>query len=223
MNIAEAIRSRKSIRDFESTPVSKEILREILELAARSPSAMNTQPWEFAVVGGKMLDDIRQANIENLRSGTIPQSEHSVVGWTRDSIYRQRQVELAKELFRLMEIPREDQKKRQEWTERGFRYFNAPAAIIILTDKSLEESAPLLDLGAVMQSIALAAVHYGLGTCIEDQGVMYPEILRQHLNIPDSKRIVIAIAIGYPNEDFAANRLHSQREPVEKISSWHGF
>jgi nitroreductase len=223
MDIAEAIRQRKSIRDFQSSPVSKEILKEILELATRTPSAMNTQPWEFVVVGGKVLDNIRQANIENLRSGKLPQSEHCVVGWTRDSIYRERQVELAKELFRLMNISREDREKRQEWTERGFRYFNAPAAIILLTDRSLEESAPLLDLGAVMQTITLAAIHYGLGTCIEDQGVMYPEVLRQYLNIPDSKRIVIAIAIGYPNEEFAANRLHSQREPIEKISLWHGF
>ena len=153
MDIVDAIRQRKSVRDFRSEPVSREILEKILELAIRSPSAMNTQPWEFAVVGGEMLDKIRQANIEKLRSGEIPKSEHSVAGWTRDSIYRQRQVQLAKELFRLMNIPREDQEKRTAWLERGFRYFNAPAAIIILTDKSLEESSPLLDLGAVMAGL----------------------------------------------------------------------
>lgn len=223
MNIIEAIHKRKSIRDFQAKPVSKDILKEILELAARSPSAMNTQPWEFMVVSGEVLDKIRKANVEKLNSGEAPQSEHSVVGWTKDSIYRKRQVELAKELFRLMGIAREDEKKRKAWLERGFRYFDAPCAIIILTDKSLEESAPLLDLGAIMQTICLAATHYGLGTCIEDQGVMYPKVLRQHLNIADSKRIVMSIAIGYPNEDFPANNLTSSREPIESLTSWYGF
>lgn len=83
--------------------------------------------------------------------------------------------------------------------ERGFRYFDAPAAIIILVDKSLTENGPLLDIGAVIQTICLAALNYGLGTCIEDQGVMYPEVLRELAGIPESKRIIISIAIGYPD------------------------
>jgi hypothetical protein len=48
-------------------------------------------------------------------------------------------------------------------------------------------------------------MHYGLGTCIQDQGVMYPEVLRKLCNIPETKQIIIAIAIGYPNWDFPAN------------------
>ena len=223
MDIIEAIRQRKSIRNFKPTPVSKEILTTMLEAAVQSPSAMNTQPWEFMVMGGEVLEKIRQVYIEKLRSGEQPCSEHSVVGWTKDSIYRQRQVNLAKELFKLMDIARDDKEKRQQWLERGFRYFDAPAAIIILTDRALAESAPLLDFGAVMQTICLAALHYGLGTCIEDQGVMYPDVLRKHLNIPDSKRIIIAIAIGYPDENFPANRLQSGRESVESITTWHGI
>lgn len=223
MDILEAIIQRKSIRNFQSKPVSRKILTKILEAAVRSPSAMNTQPWKFAVINGNVLENIRQANIEKLRSGEPPHSEHSVVAWTKDSIYRQRQVNLAKELFQLMDIARDDKEKRARWLERGFRYFDAPAAIIILTDRSLTESAPLLDLGAVMQTICLAAVHYGLGTCIEDQGVMYPAILRKYLDISDSERIVIAIAIGYPDEKFPANHLQSSREPVETISKWYGF
>lgn len=223
MDIIEAIRQRKSIRNFKPTPVSKEILTKILEAAVRSPSAMNTQPWEFVVMAGDVFEKIRQIYIGKLRSGEAPRSEHSVVQWSKESIYRQRQVELAKELFRLMEIPRDDKEKRQQWLERGFRYFDAPAAIILLTDRALGEAAPLLDLGAVMQTICLAALHYGLGTCIEDQGVMYPDVLRKHLNIPDSKRIIISVAIGYPDENFPANRLESSREAVETISEWYGF
>ena len=145
------------------------------------------------------------------------------MGWPNDSVFRERQVELAKQLFLLMEIQREDKKKRAQWMERGFRYFDAPAAIIIMTDRSLSETGPLLDIGAVMQNICIAALNYGLGTCIEDQGVMFPQVLRELVPIPESKRIIIAIAIGYPNWDFPANKVESTREPVENITTWYGF
>ena len=223
MDVIEAIRTRKSVRKFKPNPVSKGVLSEILEIASRAPSAMNTQPWEFIVLSGDILERVRQANVEMLNSGTSPTPEHFIVGWPNDSVFRERQVELAKQLFLLMEIQREDKKKRAQWMERGFRYFDAPAAIIIMTDRSLSDTGPLLDIGAVMQNICIAALNYGLGTCIEDQGVMFPQVLRELVPIPESKRIIIAIAIGYPNWDFPANKVESTREPVENITTWYGF
>ena len=52
MDIGEAIQTRKSIRGYKPHPVPKEILQEILEIATRAPSGMNTQPWEITVVAG---------------------------------------------------------------------------------------------------------------------------------------------------------------------------
>lgn len=74
-----------------------------------------------------------------------------------------------------------------------------------------------------MQTLCLAALAHGLGTCIEDQGVMYPEVLRSVLKIPDTKRILICVALGYPDPDFPANALESPREDIAAITSWHGF
>jgi nitroreductase len=222
MDIVEAIRTRRSIRGFKPDPVPKKVIGEILEIASRAPSAMNTQPWEFTVLTGDVLEDVRRGNVEMLNSEP-PHPDHLVVGWPFDSVYRRRQVELGKQIFHLMEIPRDDMEKRTRWMERGFRYFDAPVAIIISVDKSLTEAGPLLDIGAVMQTICLTALNYGLGTCIEDQGVMYPEVLRKIAGIPESKRIIISISIGYPNWDFPANKVESSREPVEKITTWYGF
>jgi nitroreductase len=219
----EAIRSRKSIRGFKPDPVSRRIIGEILEAACRAPSAMNTQPWEFVVLTGEVLETLRRKNLECLLSGVAPDPEHLVVSWPLDSVYRRRQVELARQLFVLMDIPRDDREKRAAWMARGFRYFDAPAAIIVLTDRRLSEAGPLLDVGAAIQNICLLALEYGLGTCIEDQGVMYPRVLRDTAAIPDSKRIVMALAIGYPDPDFPANRLESAREPAESLTRWIGF
>ena len=223
MDLIEGIHTRKSIRAFTPEKVSKNVIMDILNIACRAPSAMNTQPWEFVVITGEILDNIRSAVVRKLNNKEPMKPEHLVVGWPHDSIYRTRQVELAKKIFKLMDIPREDKNKRAEWFERGFRFFDAPAAIIILTDRSLTEQGPLLDLGAVMQNICLAALHYNLGSCIEDQSVLYPEVVKNLANIPETKRIIIAIALGYPDQDFPANKLKTDRTPIDNITSWIGF
>lgn len=223
VDIITAINSRKSIRKFKPDPVPKEILVDILEAACRAPSAMNTQAWEFIVITGELLNNIRFEIVEKLNSGEPVKPDHEVVSWSHDSIFRRRQVDLAKSLFKLMDIQREDTEKRTNWLKRGFRFFDAPVGIILLTDKSLSKEGPLLYIGAAMQNLCLAALNYKLGTCIEDQAVLYPEVLRKHANIPDTKRIVIAIAIGYPDWNFPANELISTREPLENNTTSLGF
>jgi len=223
VNIIEAIRMRKSIRDFKPDPVSKAILSQILEIASRAPSSENSQPWEFTVIAGNVLDNIRNANIEKLKAGASPHPDLHTQGWPRGSVYRRRQIAIAKQIFQLMEIPREDKERRDRWMERGYRYFNAPAVIIISMDQSLPYPRPLFDIGAVTQTICLAALSYGLGTCIANQGITYPEVLHKYAGIPNSKRTMISIAIGYPNPDFPANKVVSHREPAENITTWCGF
>ena len=223
MEIVEAIRARKSIRAYRPDPIKKEVVKEILEIATRAPSGTNTQPWEFFVLAGEVLDKVKQANVEHLKSGTPPNPEISFAISNPDTVYQKRRVELTKQLFQLMRIPRDDTGKRMQWLERGFRFFDAPVAIIISVDRLLSEEGLLMDIGAVMQTICLTALNYGLGTCIEYQGVMYPEVLRQYAGIPKSKRILAAIAVGFPDWDFPANKVVSTRELVDTITNWCGF
>jgi nitroreductase len=223
MDVVEALRKRKSIRGFKPDPVPREVLGKVLEAACRAPSALNTQPWEFFVVGGEALREVCRENVRLLRSGAPLELEVAESAFPKDSVYRKRQVELAKQLFRLMGIAREDEEKRAAWTERGFRHFDAPAAIVIVQDGSLTGDGPLFDMGSITQSICLAALNFGLGTCIARQGVFYPAVLRKVVGIPESKRIVIAIAIGYPDWDFPANAVETDREDLEAITTWVGF
>jgi nitroreductase len=92
----------------------------------------------------------------------------------------------------------------------------------MMCDKTLTESGSLLDIGAVMQNICLSALHFGLGTCIEDQGILYPEVFREHTGIPETKHLIIAIALGYPDPNFPANHVRSEREPVDALTTWVG-
>ena len=47
-----AIESRQSVRDFLPTPVARDVITHLLELAARAPSGTNTQPWKVYVLQG---------------------------------------------------------------------------------------------------------------------------------------------------------------------------
>ena len=220
MDVHEAIRVRKSIRGYKTNPVPKEILQEILEIATRAPSGMNTQPWEITIVAGEVMDKIKQANIQRFDSGEMPHPEVFRKPYTGK--YRERQIAIAVQLFQLMDIAREDIEKRNDWTKRGFKFFGAPAAIIISVDDMLDDVAQF-DIGAFAQTIALTALNYGLGTCIQRQGIMYPDIIREHTGISEHKRISICITIGYPDWDFPANKVFSEREPIENITTWHGI
>ncbi|MFC2066607.1 nitroreductase [Chloroflexota bacterium] len=221
MDVLEAIKSRNSVRGYKSIPVAKDMLKEIIEIACRAPSDVNVQPWEITVVTGEVLDNIKRGNIDKLTSGEVPNPE--VPHHRYEGKYRQRQRDLAVQLFGLMGIARDDVSKRTEWRQRGFRFFDAPAAIILSTDKSIPGLRSQFDVGSITYAICLAALSYGLGTCIEDQGVSFPDVIRKYVNIPDYKRIVIGIAIGYPDWDFPANRLQSEREPVDHVINWCGF
>ena len=221
MDLVEAIKARKSIRGYQPDPVPKNVLEEILEIAIHAPSSMNTQPWEFTVIAGDVMEEIKQANIEKFNAAELPRMDVPR-GEKYTDEYRERQVALAVQLFKLMGIAREDKEKRTEWMKKGFRFFDAPAAIIISMDKSVSSGGEF-DTGVISQTIALTALDYGLGTCIQGQGIMYPDVVREFTGIPESKLIVICLTIGYPDWDFPANKVQAEREPSQNITTWCGM
>jgi nitroreductase len=221
LDVIEAIKTRKSIRGFKEDPVPREVIHKILDAAVRSPSGMNTQPWEFIVAGGEELDKIREEITGLFNGGAFPTND--MLPRPFEGIYKQRQVNLAVELFKLMGIAREDKEARHKWMLRGFRFFDSPCEIVICADKKMEQHIDMLGIGAICQTICLAALEYGLATCNADQGILYDQVWRKYANIPDSKRLVAGITIGYPNSDFPANQLVSAREPVDSLVTWLGI
>ena len=221
MELLEAIKSRKSIRGYKPTPVPKETLAQILEIAMRAPSYENAQPWEFTILGGKALNDLREALQQQSLARVEPHPDFPLE--TLTGAYRSRPSELAKSLLQLMGIAREDKEKRMQWMLTMVRFFDAPNAILITTDEELSGPYFMFSLGMVSQNIALASVNFGLGTCINVAGVLYPDVIRQFTGIPESKKIAIGISIGYPDWDFPANKVQSAREPLTNIATWHGI
>ena len=224
MDLSQAMMERRSIRGFTKELVPKKLLEEIITLANRAPSSMNTQPWHFHVLTGAPLEKVRQGNSERMLSGIPPEREIKDHG-NYDGVHRERQIEIAIQLFEAMGIERYDKEKRQDWVMRGFRQFDAPVSVVVCFDRSLEDNGTIahFDLGAVTYGLVLAAWERGLGAVINGQGIMQSPVVREHANIPDDQVILTCVALGWPDESFAANSVKSRRRPVENAVRFVGF
>jgi nitroreductase len=220
VDVIDAIKARYTVRAYKPEPVPKEILTELIEVALRAPSWANTQTWEFAVVGGEVMAALKQslsakASAQDERYPDIPRPE-----WP--SPYRERRRENGIRLYQLMGITRDNIERQLQWYVEMYRFFNAPNAIIVYIDRDLSVWA-LVNVGLIVQTIALAALNYRLGTAILAAGVSYPDEVRRILKIPESKQLVIAMAIGYPDPEAKVNSFRSSRVPLESVVTWHGF
>ncbi len=223
MDFETLVKERRSIRGYKPDPVPKEVIEEIVEIAKGAPSSMNTQPWFLHVITGEPLDRIREGNTERMLAGAEVHREIPVHDAYK-GIHRQRQIEIAVQLFEAMGIERDDKERRQDWVLRGFRQFDAPVSIVLTYDKSLEPATiSHFDLGAIVYGLTLAAWTRGLGTVINGQGIMQSDVVREHAKIPEWQTIMTCVAMGYPNEDFSANKVKSRRTPNEEIISYVGF
>ena len=219
MELKEAILQRRSIRGFTAQPIARETLCDVLQLATRAISSENAQPWELTVVTGEVLNRLRRINVDCLLEGAQPDLAFQPL----EGVYRKREISVAKQLFEAMEIARGDREKRDWWSKRGYRFFDAPVGILVSMDQSLEQEGFRFDLGCLAQNICLAALEYGLGTCVAIQPVTYQKEMRELLQIPDSKQIVCGIAIGYPDWEFPANHVVSTRAELAEVVTWYGF
>ena len=223
MEYHEVINGRRSTRGFLEKPVPMEVLKEVIELAVRAPSSMNTQPWHFHIVTGEVLDNIRRENTKRNVEGVPPSREiKSPLG--DEGKHRERQIEIAIQLFKEMGIERDDKEGRQDWVLRGFRQFDAPVAIIVTFDEELkEDDISKFDCGAAVNGLVNAGWSKGLGAVINSQGIMQSPVVREYAKIPDNQIIMICVAMGYPDESFPANKVVSNRRSVDEVATFHGF
>jgi len=224
MKLDEAMQDRRSIRGFKDKPVPRELLEEIIALAIRAPSSMNTQPWHMHVLTGDVLERVRQGNTERMLAGVPPSREIPAHG-KYEGIHRDRQVEIAKQLFAAMGIERHDAEARQDWVMRGFRQFDAPVSVVVTYDRALDEHGPvaIFDAGAAVYGLVLAAWSRGLGAVINGQGIMQSPVVRENADIPEDQVILTCVALGWPNDDFAANDVRSLRREVGEVATFQGF
>jgi nitroreductase len=223
MDYNDIVHERRSIRGYQQKPVPRELIEEIIDLAKRAPSSMNTQPWHFHVITGEPLERIRKGNTEKMMSGSAVDREIKM-NHGYEGPHRERQIEIAVQLFEAMGIARDDKPKRQDWVMRGFRQFDAPVSIVITVDKALaDDTIAHFDCGAATYGLVLAAWSKGLGSVINGQGIMQSSVVRENANIPEDEVIMTCVAMGYPSDEFVANDVKSRRMANDQVASFVGF
>jgi nitroreductase len=223
MKYDDVVLGRRSIRGYQNKPLSKSLIKEVIEIAMRAPSSLNTQPWNFYVVAGEPLDKIRAGNTERNLAG-VPDSREFRNHGAYEGVHRERQIGIAKQLFKVMKIERDDKEARQSWVLRGFRQFDAPVSVVVTYDRSIHGGdIALFDCGGVTNALVNAAWSRGLGCVINSQGIMQSPVVREHAGIPDDQVIMICVAMGFPDESFPANAVVSERKSVDEAAVFVGF
>ena len=221
MELTTAITERMTTRGtFKKKPVPRQLLENILRQAQRAPSWANTQPWQFAVVTGEPLDRIKKDCAERASSSDRTPDIPRPYDFPEPYISR---------IQALAETDRTHEMDKDLRTLRNYRNYDAPVVIYLLVDRGFYyqkegvNSWPLFDCGAVEQTVMLLATEAGLSTVAQASAVVFPDIIRNHVSIPDSKLIALGIAIGYPDWDDRLNQSRSKRVPLEEIATWYGF
>lgn len=212
MDVLEAIQSRRSVRDFDSRPLSKELIFQILEIAARSPSGGNGQPWEIFVANGAAMEKIRAAYLERAQAGGGPPPRPG--GTPPPAFIQERMAVIRSERMKLLGLDPADPASGKIFAEWGARLWGAPAMAVICMDKAL---LSYLDIGLLTQTICLAALGFGVESLIASGFVAHPDILRQELDIPQSLNIVIGVGLGYPRSGSVINTYRSPRRPIDEV------
>ena len=215
MDLIKAIHERKSIRAFKPDPVPKEKIEAVLDLAIHAPSAINLQPWEFIVVVGEERERLSRRLIKAYREKQISCGPDAVKPLPKTFGKRgAKTLEAMNPFFKEMGVQSD-----QFINEGSCNFYGAPVAIIICLDDSFSK-ARFVDIGITLGYFVLAAHEFGLATCPIGLITAYEDEIKDVLNIPGNKNVVIGIALGYPDWESPINRFKSFREDLDKFIKW---
>ncbi len=218
MDALECIRTRMSIRRFKPDPVPGELLMSIIETAMRSPSYKNSQPWEVVIVSGKKKERLTELLLNLLERDEQPEPDLPEPRTWPDNIERRIKDHLLKRsTFLGIDITSPEAQKKAK--RANFRFYGAPHGIFLYQDSSLTEWS-ILDMGMFAQTLMLAAHACGLGTVPQAFLTDYSREVKRFLGIPDSKRLILGISIGYPDLEDRANSYRSDRVKLDEIMKW---
>ena len=207
MTVSEALKKRRSMRAYLPTPVEHDKMLKVLSDAVYTPSWANSQPWEVFVAEGETLERIKAGYAKCYANAVAACPELARPGeWSEAAKARTKGLH--------PDMVRDCGDDVGQFGPLNQKMFDAPAVAFICMDKILSHWS-IYDIGAYSQSFMLAALENGLGTIPAVTLVMYPEVLRKELSIPDNLQIIIGIAVGYVNEKNGINNFRSARSPIE--------
>ena len=221
-----AITSRMSVRAFTPQPVEKAVLAHLLEVASRSPSGTNTQPWKVYVLQGAsrngLVDKVCAAHDAvradpALGAQYVEAYDYYPEKWVSPYIDRRRENGWG--LYGLLGIGKGDKDQMHAQHQRNYRFFDAPVGLMFTIDRVMGRGS-LVDYGMFMQNIMVAARGHGLSTCPQAAWNGFAKIILPHIGAGPDEMLVCGMALGYADDTAPVNRFHTPRVPVQDFTTW---
>jgi nitroreductase len=215
MDVLETMRTRASVRAFSDESVPRELLEQVVKDAGRAPSAINMQPWELHAVLGEERRRLSRALMKSYRERGLtcgPGTSKPL-----PEIFIQRGRECADGMTPLMEKTGTDFKTYIN--EGSLDFYGAPVAMLMFLDEVFPADR-MTDIGVFTAYLLLSAEGHGLATCPIGLINSYEEDVKYHLNIPDSKKLVVSVALGKPAPDSPVNEFRSPRADTAEFVRW---
>jgi nitroreductase len=214
MDILEALQDRRSTRGFLDKPVERGTLERLLSLATMAPSAINIQPWEITVVSGEERKRLSRLLVKRMKERNISCSPGARRPLPEYFMDRQRG------LLQSMKPNLPDNLPFQDFINEGScNFYGAPTAVIITIDEVFSK-ARLTDIGLLVAYLVLAAHGLGLGSCPIGLITAFDDEIKEILNIPEEKHVVIGVAVGYKDPDAPINLSRSERASLSGLVKW---
>lgn len=222
MDVDSALLRRISVRAFKPDPLSRTLLREILEVSRFAPSGGNVQPWKVIAVSGSARDTVSDKAKARLADGANEVGDKPIYPANLWSPYRDRRHKMAEDMYELLGISRDDRPSRLAHVARNYDFFGAPVGLFLVIDRRMGHGQ-WAHLGMLMQSIALAAVSRGVSSCMQEAWAHVRDTLHAHFKLPAQEMIYCGMALGYADESAPVNSIRSDRAPLEEIVTFQGF
>jgi len=220
ISVIDAITQRSSKRKFLNKAVPREIQEKILNAASMTPSGANMQPWVvYAISKKEVLDAIGNDIIKHIEAGgEIDQFiQYYPVKWKNP--YKLRRIKTGVGLYEKMGVDRKDKDRRQELWYDNYRWFGAETVFFVFTDKSMIDGAEgaLIDCGAYMQSLMLAAQAFGIDSCPQGSTTEYGRIIAKTLDVPENLALLYSVVLGYEDATAIQNEYQPQRVDLDEV------
>ncbi len=218
MDLLETVRKRRSVRSFDGRPLDKSTLEKVLMDAANAPSAINMQPWEIHCLSDKERERLSRKLLKSFKERQITCGPGAAGKIPEIFIDRARMA--AEGMTPLVEEMGLDFKT---FVNTGsLKFYGAPTVMLIFIDESFP-SERMTDIGIFLGYLALTAHAHGIGTCPIGLVTSYEDEIKEALNIPEAKKLVISVAMGYPDPHAPINRFRSERASLNESVRWIGF
>lgn len=213
MDFTKVVNKRHSVRQFTDQAVETDLIKEIVTVAQRTPSWVNSQPWQVYCARGTVLQRIKKAYREADQTGQASQPDLPVM--SREEWAPRTQANMKQWRHDIVHhFPSFDEAHTAMSTASNNLY-DSPV-ILFITVPQASPDWSIFDTGAFAQTLMPAATNRGLGSIPTYNSVRFPKILRRFLGIPDTERVLVGISLGYP-ADQPLNHYHSQRVPLSNV------